>query len=84
VHAGVHSIVGATLCLCGMVFEKMKSELAFKLGVVLLIIALVMDGYIYFAIVRPVVEIGLIGDIPWSTLTLGIILTAYGYMKKGS
>jgi hypothetical protein len=62
----------------------MESDLAFKLGVFLLIIALIMDGYIYFTIVRPVVEIGLIGDIPWSTLTLGIILTFYGYRKKGS
>jgi hypothetical protein len=62
----------------------MESDLAFKLGVFLLIIALIMDGYIYFTIVRPVVEIGLIGDIPWSTLTLGIILTVYGYWKKGS
>jgi hypothetical protein len=62
----------------------MESDLVFKLGVVLLIIALAVDGYIYFTIVRPVVEIGLIGDIPWSTLTLGIILTVYGYRKKGS
>ena len=62
----------------------MKSDLAFKLGIVMLIIALVMDGYIYFTLVRPVVEIGLIGDIPWSTLTLGIILTVYGYRKRGS
>jgi hypothetical protein len=62
----------------------MKSELVFKLGVVLLIIALVVDGYIYFTMVMPVVQIGLIGDIPWSTLTLGIILTVYGYMKKGT
>ena len=62
----------------------MKSDLAFKLGIVLLVIALVMDSYIYFTMVRPVVEIGLIGDIPWSTLTLGILLTVYGYRKKGS
>jgi hypothetical protein len=60
----------------------MESDLAFKLGVVLLILALVVDSFIYFTLVRPVVEIGLIGDIPWSTLTLGIILTVYGYRKK--
>ena len=62
----------------------MESEFAFKLGVVLLIIALAVDGYIWYTMVRPVVKIGLIGDIPWSTLTLGIILTVYGYRKKGS
>jgi hypothetical protein len=62
----------------------MESDLAFKLGVFLLIIALAVDGYIWYTMVRPVVEIGLIGDIPWSTLTLGIILTVYGYRKKGS
>jgi hypothetical protein len=62
----------------------MESDLAFKLGVVLLIVALVADGFIWYTMVRPVVEIGLIGDIPWSTLTLGIILTVYGYRKKAS
>jgi hypothetical protein len=62
----------------------MESELAFKLGVILLIIALAVDGYIWYTMVRPVIEIGLIGDVPWSTLTLGIILTVYGYRKKGS
>ncbi len=62
----------------------MDSDLAFKLGVVLLIIALVVDGYIWYYIVRPVVQVGLIGDIPWSTLILGIILTVYGYRKKGT
>jgi hypothetical protein len=62
----------------------MESGLIFKLGVVLLIIALAVDGYIWYTMVRPVVEIGLIGDIPWSTLTLGIILTVYGYRKKGT
>jgi hypothetical protein len=62
----------------------MESGLIFKLGVVLLIIALAVDGYIWYTMVRPVVEIGLIGDIPWSTLTLGIILTVYGYQKKGT
>ena len=62
----------------------MESDLVFKLGVVLLIIALAVDGYIWYTMVRPVVEIGLIGDIPWSTLTLGIILTVYGYRKKGN
>jgi hypothetical protein len=51
----------------------MESDLIFKLGVILLIIALAVDGYIWYTMVRPVVQIGLIGDIPWSTLTLGII-----------
>jgi hypothetical protein len=62
----------------------MESDLIFKLGVILLIIALAVDGYIWYTMVRPVVQIGLIGDIPWSTLTLGIIFTVYGYRKKGS
>jgi hypothetical protein len=62
----------------------MKSELAFQLGIALLVIALIVDGYIWYTIVRPVVQIGLIGDIPWSSLTLGIILTVYGYRKKSS
>ena len=62
----------------------MESDLVFKLGVVLLIIALVVDSYMWYTIVRPVVQVGLIGDIPWSTLTLGIILTVYGYRKKGT
>ncbi len=68
----------------GMVVEEMRSEIAFKLGVVLLVIALVADTYIYFTIVRPVVQVGLIGDVPWSTLTLGIILMAYAYRNKES
>ncbi len=62
----------------------MESDLAFKFGVVLLIVALVVDSFIWYTMVRPVVEIGLIGDIPWSTLTLGIILTVYGYRNKES
>jgi hypothetical protein len=62
----------------------MKSETAFQLGIALLVIALIVDGYIWYTIVRPVVQIGLIGDIPWSSLTLGIILTVYGYRKKSS
>jgi hypothetical protein len=60
----------------------MKSESAFQLGIALLVIALIVDGYVWYTMVRPVVQIGLIGDIPWSTLTLGIILTVYGYRKK--
>jgi hypothetical protein len=28
------------------------------------------------------VEVGMIGDIPWSTLLLGIILVSLGYWKK--
>jgi hypothetical protein len=60
----------------------MKSESAFQLGIALLVIALIVDGYIWYTMVRPVVQIGLIGDIPWSSLTLGIILTVYGYRKK--
>jgi hypothetical protein len=62
----------------------LKSESAFKLGIALLVIALIVDGYIWYTMVRPVVQIGLIGDIPWSFLTLGIILTVYGYRKKSS
>jgi hypothetical protein len=62
----------------------MKSESAFQLGIALLVIALIVDGYIWYTMVRPVVQIGLIGDIPWSSLTLGIILTVYGYRKKSS
>jgi hypothetical protein len=31
---------------------------------------------------RPVVEVGLMGDIPWTTLIVGIILTSLGYRNK--
>jgi hypothetical protein len=61
-----------------------KSNVLFVIGIVLLLVSLAVDSYIYFDIVRPEVTVGLIGDIPWSTLVLGIILTVLGYWKKSS
>lgn len=61
-----------------------KSNFIFLLGIVLLFIALAVDSYIFFTIVSPKVEVGLIGEIPWSTIILGIILTSLGYWKKST
>jgi hypothetical protein len=54
----------------------------FTLGIVSLIISMAVDSYIWYVIYRPVIQVGIIGDIPWSTLILGIVLTSLGYWKK--
>ncbi|MHA2324332.1 MAG: hypothetical protein ACXACB_02945 [Promethearchaeota archaeon] len=41
-----------------------------------------VSSYIWYTTYRPVIQVGIIGDIPWSTTILGIILTSLGYWKK--
>jgi hypothetical protein len=58
------------------------SQVLFIVGIALLIVSLAVNSYIWYTLYRPVVEVGLIGDIPWTTLIVGIILTSLGYRNK--
>ncbi len=58
------------------------SNILFLIGVVLLFIGLAVDSYVWYTFFRPEVQVGIIGDIPWTTMILGIILTSLEYWKK--
>jgi len=54
----------------------------FTLGIASLIVSFAVSTYIYYTFYRGKIKVGIIGEIPWSTLILGIILTIIGYWKK--